>query len=53
MTNSQEIMVSICCITYNQKEYIRDALEGFLRQKTDFAGFSTLAFFRKFKESRI
>ena len=37
MTNSQEIMVSICCITYNQKEYIRDALEGFLRQKTDFA----------------
>lgn len=32
----ERIMVSICCITYNQKEYIRDALEGFLNQKTDF-----------------
>lgn len=29
-------LVSICCITYNQNEYIRDALEGFLNQKTDF-----------------
>lgn len=35
--NSETIMVSICCITYNQKEYIRDALEGFLSQKTNFS----------------
>ena len=28
--------VSICCITYNQKKYIRDAIEGFLLQKTSF-----------------
>lgn len=32
-----EIMVSICCITFNQEEYIRDTLEGFLKQKTDFS----------------
>ena len=35
--NQPEVMVSICCITYNQKDYIRDALEGFVRQETDFA----------------
>ena len=29
-------MVSICCITYNQAAYIRDALEGFVNQETDF-----------------
>lgn len=32
-----EIAVSVICITYNQAEYIRDALEGFLMQKTAFA----------------
>ena len=32
-----EVMVSICCITFNQKDYIRDALDGFLKQKTDFS----------------
>lgn len=29
-------LVSICCITYNHKPYIRDAIEGFLMQETDF-----------------
>lgn len=30
------IEVSVICITYNQAEYIRDAVEGFLMQKTSF-----------------
>lgn len=29
-------LVSICCITYNHENYIRDAIEGFLMQKTTF-----------------
>lgn len=35
--NQPEMMVSICCITYNQADYIGDAIEGFLMQKTSFA----------------
>lgn len=31
-----ECGVSICCITYNQKKYIVDAIESFLCQKTNF-----------------
>lgn len=32
----EDILVSICCITYNQENYIRDALEGFIAQDTNF-----------------
>lgn len=32
----EEPLVSICCITYNHEPYIRDAIEGFLLQETDF-----------------
>ena len=31
-----EILVSICCLTYNHEQYLRDTLEGFLMQKVDF-----------------
>lgn len=31
-----EVLVSIWCITYNHEPYIRDAIDGFLRQHTDF-----------------
>lgn len=34
MNNSP--IVSICCITYNQKDYIRKAIESFLMQRTSF-----------------
>lgn len=32
-----KIMVSIICNAYNHGKYIRDALEGFVNQKTNFA----------------
>ena len=31
-----DILVSIWCVTYNHELYIRDAIEGFLSQKTSF-----------------
>lgn len=34
--DTRPIMVSIRCITYNHEKYIRDALEGFVMQKTNF-----------------
>jgi len=36
MTKINDPLVSICCITYNHENYIRNAIEGFLMQKTDF-----------------
>ena len=30
------VLVSICCLTYNHEDYLRDTLEGFLMQKVDF-----------------
>jgi len=31
-----DVIVSICCITYNHEKYIHQAINGFLMQKTDF-----------------
>lgn len=36
MDETPELLVSICCITYNHERYIRDAIEGFLMQETEF-----------------
>lgn len=33
---SKEVLVSISCITYNQEQYIRQCLDGFVMQKTNF-----------------
>lgn len=34
---TEGILVSICCVTYNHEEYIRQCLNGFVMQKTNFA----------------
>lgn len=34
--NTQEILVSICCITYNHEKFIKEAIESFLSQETNF-----------------
>ena len=31
-----EIMVSICCLVYNHEKYLRQCLDGFVKQKTNF-----------------
>lgn len=31
-----EVLVSICCTTYNHEQFIEDALKGFVNQKTSF-----------------
>lgn len=36
MENQNDILVSICSITYNQAPYIRQCIDGFLMQKTNF-----------------
>lgn len=36
MKNDNEILVSIHCLTYNHAPYIRECLDGFVMQKTNF-----------------
>lgn len=36
MHYNQEVLVAVQCITYNHENYIRECLEGFIMQKTNF-----------------
>lgn len=33
---NNEIMVSVCCLVYNHEKYLRQCLDGFIMQKTNF-----------------
>lgn len=35
--DQNEVIVSVCCITYNHAPYIRQCLDGFMMQQTNFA----------------
>lgn len=37
MEDKTHTIVTVWCLTYNQKDFIKDALDGFVMQKTDFA----------------
>ncbi len=34
--NSQELIVSVTCIAYNQEKFIKDCLDGIVMQKNTF-----------------
>ena len=36
MLEENMVIVSVVCMTYNQEKYIKDAIESFLMQKTNF-----------------
>lgn len=36
MEKNKKPLVSILCLSYNQKEYIRQTIDSFFMQKTDF-----------------
>jgi glycosyltransferase involved in cell wall biosynthesis len=33
---AEDILVSICCVTYNHEKYLRQCSDGFVMQKTNF-----------------
>ena len=37
MSKKNEILLSVCMVSYNQEQYVREALDSVLMQKTDFA----------------
>lgn len=36
IVDNDKIMVSICCLVYNHEKYLRQCLDGFIMQKTNF-----------------